>query len=145
MTRGMYETIEVDASAEDVYAVAQDIETYPEWASGVRTVVVHERDEAGRPIRASFTLEGIVKEIRYTLTYTHTHPTFMSWEADTGGDVEMLTGSYDFKETDGKTVVTYALRVEPTFRVPGFIVRQGEKQIVSAALRGLKKRVESGA
>lgn len=143
MTRGMYESIEIDASAEEVYAVAQDIEGYPEWAQGVRTVEVLERDDAGRPHRASFTLEGIVKEIRYTLTYAHTFPTHMAWEADGGGDVETLTGSYDFKEVDGKTVVTYALRVEPTFRVPGFLVRQGEKQIIGAALRGLKKRVES--
>ncbi len=144
MTRGMYETIEIDATADEVYAVAQDLETYPEWASGVRTVEVHETDAAGRPTRASFTIEGIVKEIHYTLTYTHTHPTKMAWEADEGGDVSQLTGSYDFNEVDGKTIVTYALRVEPTFRVPGFLVRQGEKQIVGAALRGLKKRVEAG-
>ena len=145
MTRGMYESIEIDAPAEKVYAVAQDIETYPEWAQGVRTVEVLEKDAEGRPTRATFTLEGIVKEIRYTLTYTHNPPTGMAWVADSGGDVEELTGSYDFNEADGKTVVTYALRVEPSFRVPGFLVRQGEKQIVNAALRGLRKRVEAGA
>ena len=106
---------------------------------------VLEKDAEGRPTRATFTLEGIVKEIRYTLTYTHNPPTGMAWVADSGGDVEELTGSYDFNEADGKTVVTYALRVEPSFRVPGFLVRQGEKQIVNAALRGLRKRVEAGA
>lgn len=145
MTRGMYERIEIDASADDVYRVAADIETYPEWAQGMRAVEVHESDENGLPTRASFTVEGIVKEINYTLTYTHEVPTKMSWVADAGPDVRELTGSYEFAESDGRTTVTYALRVEPAFRVPGFLVRQGEKQIVQAALRGLKKRVETGA
>ena len=36
-----------------------------------------------------------------------------------------------------------ALRVDPAFVVPGFLRRQAEKQIVSNALRGLKKRAES--
>lgn len=141
----MYERIDIDASAEDVYRVAAEIETYPEWAQGVRSVEVHETDEDGLPVRASFTLEGIVKEINYTLTYTHEVPNSMSWVADQGPDVRELTGAYDFAEADGRTTVTYSLRVEPAFRVPGFLVRQGEKQIVQAALRGLKKRVESGA
>jgi len=43
----------------------------------------------------------------------------------------------------GGTEVLYALRVEPAFTVPGFLRRQAEKQIVSSALRGLKKRAES--
>lgn len=145
MTRGMYESIDIDASAEDVYRVAADVETYPEWAQGVRSVEVHETDDTGLPVRASFVIEGIVKEIRYTLTYGHDVPSHMSWEADEGPDVRELTGSYEFAEADGRTTVTYALRVEPSFRVPGFLVRQGEKQIVQAALRGLKKRVETGA
>jgi hypothetical protein len=35
----------------------------------------------------------------------------------------------------------YSLSVEPKFTVPGFIRRQAEKQIVTTALRGLRKRV----
>jgi hypothetical protein len=31
--------------------------------------------------------------------------------------------------------------VEPNFKVPGFLRRQAEKQIVTTALRGLRKRV----
>ncbi len=84
-----------------------------------------------------------MKEISYTLTYDHEHPSRMSWEADPGSDVKQLSGSYDFAEKNGKTVVTYALRVEPNFPVPGFAMRQGEKQIIGAALRGLKRRVEA--
>ena len=142
MTKGMYESIEIDATPEEVYAVAEDVAAYPDWAQGVKSVEILETDADGRVLRAAFTISGFVKEISYTLTYTHDHPGRMSWEADPGSDVKQLNGSYDFADKDGKTVVTYALRVEPNFPVPGFAMRQGEKQIVGAALRGLKRRVE---
>jgi uncharacterized membrane protein len=142
MTKGMYESIEIDASPEEVYAVAEDVAAYPDWAQGVKSVEVLETDDDGRVLRASFTISGFVKEISYTLTYEHDHPGRMSWEADAGPDVKELTGSYDFAPKGDKTVVTYALRVQPNFPVPGFAMRQGEKQIIGAALRGLKRRAE---
>jgi hypothetical protein len=37
--------------------------------------------------------------------------------------------------------VVYALTVETVFTIPGFIRRQAERQIVTTALRGLRKRV----
>jgi hypothetical protein len=45
---------------------------------------------------------------------------------------------------DGATEVVYALSVEPNFTVPGFLRRQAEKQIVTTALRGLRKRATGG-
>ena len=142
MTKGMYESIEIAADAEAVYDVAADVDAYTDWAQGVKSVEVHERAEDGRPLRASFVIDGFVKEIGYTLNYTHDAPNRMSWEAEPGSDVKKLTGSYEFAEKDGKTTVTYALGVEPNFPVPGFAMRQGQKQIIGAALRGLKRRVE---
>lgn len=142
MTKGMIESIEIDASADEVYTVAVDIDAYPGWANGVKSVEVHTLDEQDEPATATFTIEGFVKEITYTLTYDTDRPSRISWEAEPGGDVKELTGSYNFVEEGGKTTVTYALRVEPNFRVPGFILRQGQRQIIQTALRGLKKQVE---
>jgi hypothetical protein len=69
----------------------------------------------------------------------------MSWHADESDDLEMLEGSYQFGATeDGATEVVYTLTVEPNFTIPGFIKRQGEKQLVTTALRGLRKRVATG-
>ena len=56
-------------------------------------------------------------------------------------NLKMLEGSYTFTPVDGATEVVYALTVEPNFKVPGFVRRQAEKQIVTTALRGLRKRV----
>ncbi len=35
MTKGMYESIEIDATPDEVYAVAEDVAAYPDWAQGV--------------------------------------------------------------------------------------------------------------
>jgi len=142
MTEGTFQTLEIDAPAEALYDVAADIASYPEWATGVKEVEVLESDSEGRVERARFVLEGFVKEIEYVLRYTHDRPNVLSWVAEEDSkDVRMLEGSYTFNVVDEATEVVYALTVEPNFTIPGFLRRQAEKQIVTTALRGLRKRV----
>jgi len=142
MPEGTFQTLEIDAPAEALYDVAADIASYPEWATGVKEVEVLESTPEGRVERARFVLEGFVKEIEYVLRYTHDRPNVLSWAAEEDSkDVRMLEGSYTFNVVDGATEVVYALTVEPNFTIPGFLRRQAEKQIVTTALRGLRKRV----
>ncbi len=141
MTEGTFSTLEIDASPEILYDVAAAVADYPEWASGVKEVEVLESDQGGSVIRARFVLEGFVKQIEYVLRYTHDRPKILSWVAEESDDLKMLEGSYQFTPTDGATEVVYSLTVEPNFTVPGFLRRQAEKQIVTTALRGLRKRV----
>jgi len=142
MPEGTFQTLEIDAPAEALYDVAADIASYPEWATGVKEVEVLESTSEGRVERARFVLEGFVKEIEYVLRYTHDRPNVLSWVAEEDSkDVRMLEGSYTFNVVDGATEVVYALTVEPNFTIPGFLRRQAEKQIVTTALRGLRKRV----
>lgn len=141
---GTVQSIEVSADAQEVYEVALDLDAYPEWATGVKEVEIHEEDEFGRPVRVSFVADAMIKEIAYTLLYRYDLDDGFSWSAEPGTDITAMEGSYRFMEMeDGGTDVLYALKVEPAFTVPGFLRRQAEKQIVSNALRGLKKRAES--
>lgn len=141
---GTVQSIEVSADAQTVYEVALDLDAYPEWATGVKEVEIEEEDEYGRPLRVSFVADAMIKEIAYTLLYRYDLENGFSWSAEPGADIKAMEGSYRFNELeDGGTDVLYALKVEPAFTVPGFLRRQAEKQIVSNALRGLKKRSES--
>lgn len=145
MPEGTFSTLEIDASPETLYDVAADVAVYPQWASGVKEVEVLDVDAEGRVDRARFVLEGFVKEITYVLKYTHDRPNSLSWVAEESDDLKMLEGSYQFDATEtGATEVVYSLTVEPKFIVPGFVRRQAEKQIVTTALRGLRKRVAGG-
>lgn len=141
---GTVQSIEVSADAQTIYEVALDLDAYPEWATGVKEVEIEQEDEHGRPTRVSFVADAMIKEISYTLLYRYDLDNGFSWSADPGVDIKAMEGSYRFNELEeGGTEVLYALKVEPAFTVPGFLHRQAEKQIVSNALRGLKKRAES--
>lgn len=144
MADGTVQRIDINAPLVTVYAVASDLAEYPDWAQGVRSVSIDEVFEDGSPHRAVFTIDGMMKEITYELVYEHDAPTFMSWVAVPGADIKAMDGSYEFTErADGSTSVVYTLKVETAFKVPGFLFKQAEKTIVSAALRGLKRRAES--
>ena len=141
---GTVQSIEVSADPQTIYEVALDLDAYPEWATGVKEVEIHEEDEFGRPVKVSLVADAMIKEISYTLLYRYDLDNGFSWSAEPGVDITAMEGSYQFNELEeGGTEVLYALKVEPAFTVPGFLRRQAEKQIVSNALRGLKKRSEN--
>lgn len=145
MVESTIQSIEIVADPAACFAVASDLAGYPDWATGVRSVEVVEVDAQGRALRADFVIDGMVKEIAYTLVYTYDAPHSMSWRAIPGDDISELIGSYTFNDLgDGRTEVVYALRAKPAFVIPGFLRRQAEKQVVTTALRGLRKRVEAG-
>ncbi len=145
MTEGTFQTLEIDAPAEILYDTAADIASYPEWATGVKEVEILESDQGGRVARARFIIEAFIREIEYVLAYTHDRPHSLTWVSEESPDLKMLEGSYTFTSTNSATEVAYALKVEPNFTIPGFLRHQAEKQIVTTALRGLRKRViESG-
>lgn len=140
---GTIKSTETSAPPEVVFAVAVDLEVYPEWATGVADVEVLERDEQDRPARATFTVDGFIKRITYELEYSYDEPHLIQWTAVPGPDISEMEGSYEFRALDdGGTSIAYALRVAPNFAVPGFLRRQAERQIVQAALRGLRRRAE---
>ena len=141
---GTVQSIEVSADVQTIYEVALDLDAYPEWATGVKEVEIEEVDEFGRPSRVAFVADAMIKEISYTLLYRYDLEDGFSWSAEPGVDIKAMEGSYRFSELEeGGSEVLYALKVDPAFTVPGFLRRQAEKQIVSNALRGLKKRAEA--
>ena len=140
---GTVRSTETSASPEVVFSVAADLEAYPEWATGVNRVEVLARDDEGRASRARFEVEGFIKKIGYELEYDYDEPQRICWRAVPGPDIEDMEGYYEFRPLDdGGAEIVYALRVAPAFTVPGFLRRQAEKQIVSSALRGLRRRAE---
>ena len=140
---GTVRSTEASASPERVFSVASDLGSYPEWATGVSAVEILATDDAGRPARARFEVDGYIKKISYELEYEYDEPNRISWTVIPGADIKDMEGYYEFnRRDDGGTEIVYALRVEPTFVVPGFLRRQAEKQIVQAALRGLRRRAE---
>ncbi len=143
MAEATVQTLEMPCSPEEAFRVAADLDRYTEWASGIRSVEVLERDTEDRASRARFVVDAMVKEISYVLVYEYDEPRAITWRAEPGADLEEMKGSYTFTSLpDGGTEVVYALRARPAFTIPGFLRRQVERQITGTALRGLRRRIE---
>ncbi len=115
MAESVKDTIDVAASADEIFQVATDFARYPEWNSDIKEVQIKETDDDGRATQVWFKVDARVKTVTYTLGYDYSEaPERFSWEL-VDGDVKELSGSYAFDEFD-----------------------------VRGALNDLKKRVESG-
>jgi carbon monoxide dehydrogenase subunit G len=134
---------EIEASPQDVMEVLKDFEAYPEWA-GIKKVEVKEKDSEGAAKEVYMEVAQMGMEAKYTLSYTYAaNDGGMSWTtSEASGALKDLQGEYVLEGDDNSTKVTYRMAIEPAVRIPGFLKRQIEKQVVNTALGGLKKRVE---
>ena len=143
MAESVKDSIDIEATAEEIFEVATDFEAYPEWNPNIKKVEIKETDAEGRATKVWMQVDAKVKTITYTLAYDYSEaPEAFSWDL-LEGDVKELSGSYRFDEFDDVTEVQYETSLDPGFPIPGFLKRQGEKQIAKGALHDLKKRVES--
>lgn len=143
MAEKVSDTIDIEADAQTIFDVATDLEAYPEWQPNVKRVDIRETDAQGRPLEVFFEVDAKIKKLGYTLAYDYSEaPLSFRWSL-IEGDVKELEGSYAFDEFDDVTEVTYELKLDPGFKVPGILKRQAERQIVATALKDLKERIES--
>lgn len=127
-------------------AVATDLDAYPEWADGVTSVVVAERDGAGRATLAEFVAEAVGRRVRYVLRYDYSRaPERIDWTLVESDLARRLDGAYTFEpavDDPGATEVTYELAVDLAVPLPGFVKRRAEGKIVRAALPEFRRRAE---
>lgn len=143
MAETVKDSIDVSASAEELFAVVTDFDAYPEWNPNIKEVEVTETDAEGRGSKVWFKVDVKIKVLSYTLAYDYSGaPRSLSWDL-VDGEIKALEGSYTFDEFDDVTEVRYEMAIDPGFPVPGFVKKQAEKQIARGALQDLKKRVES--
>jgi uncharacterized membrane protein len=144
-------SITIGAEPERVMAVIADFPRYPEWADQVKTVEVLGAGRDGRAERVRFTMDaGPIKD-SYTLDYVWAPDGMsVSWNLVKGQIQKAQEGSYTLvgsvDEAGGaETTVTYSLAVDLNIPMIGMLRRKAEKVIIDTALKGLKRRVESGA
>src|SRR3954447_16011718 len=135
-------TIKADKAA--IMAVIADFESYPEWASMIKRVTVDETGGDGRGKQVTFVLDAGVLKDEYTLAYDWQGDERVDWSLVKGKALKSQEGSYILEESGGSTEVTYKLSVDLNIPMLGMFKRKAEKVIMDTALKGLKKRVESG-
>ncbi len=140
------ETITINADPGRVWAIAADVERYPEWARDVKDVVVRSRDEQQRPSEVEFRASALGRSTHYTLAYDYTQaPEVLAWKMVRGDIQRSIEGAYHLARADGGgTEVRYDLAIELAAPLPGFVKRRAEVRILDT-VRELKARAEHSA
>jgi len=137
-------TIGIDAPPAEVLGVIADFEAYPEWATGVRTTEVQDKDDQGRGTKVRFEVSAVGLSGWYVLTYEYLpDDAGITWTFLEGSPMKDLSGGYLLEPDGDGTHVTYHATVDPGIPMIGFMKRKVEGMIIGTALKGLKKRVES--
>jgi ribosome-associated toxin RatA of RatAB toxin-antitoxin module len=137
-------SINIEASPTEVMDVIADFDSYPHWATGVKTAEVVSELPDGRAEKVFFKLDVSPIKDEYTLAYVWSGDEQVTWVLDQGKILRALDGAYVLTDRgDGTTDVTYRLALDVAIPLIGMLKRKGEKILIDAALKGLKKRVES--
>ena len=143
-------SILIDAAPADVMAVIADFDAYPRWAKGVTRAEVIQTIGSGphadRAEQVFFALDVSPIKDEYTLAYVWDGDREVTWTLVQGKMLRALDGAYVLRDLgNGSTEVTYRLALDVSIPLIGMLKRRGEKILIDTALKGLKKRVESGA
>jgi uncharacterized membrane protein len=147
MIRGEQST-EIEAGRDAVFAVASDLERYPEWQDFLKRVEIREHDDAGRPTLVEAEADAKVTALKLVLRVTRAEPVQVAWRSE-GGDVKALSGAFDLAEiAPGRTRATFRLEVDPGFKL-GLLLRGGvadrlRDRILGGMLDGLRRRAARG-
>jgi uncharacterized membrane protein len=138
------EEITIEAPPDKVWAIATDLEKYPEWTHDVKDVVITSRDDDGRPSQVEFRTSALGRSTHYTLSYDYTDaPKTLAWSMVKGDIQRSIDGAFKFRPTpDGGTHVQYDLQIELVVPLPGFVKRRAERRILNA-IKELKTYAEA--
>lgn len=140
------QSIVVAAPPDQVAAVICDFARYPEWTEAVKAAEVVEEYEDGYASQVRFVLDAGVMTDDYTLIYEYSEDlSHIRWHlAEPSRMQRTQNGSYDIEDNgDGSSTVTYTLEVELSVGMLGMFRSKAEKMIMNAALKQLKRRVET--
>jgi ribosome-associated toxin RatA of RatAB toxin-antitoxin module len=140
---------QIAAPIERVYALARDVEKFPEIMPDVETVRILSEDG---PVRTSEWV-GIVRQFKRRLTWTERDV----WDDEahscvfeqTEGDFEVYRGEWCFVESDGGTMAELALEFELHVPLIGPLIKAVVAKLMKAncdnMLDALAKAAEAGA
>jgi ribosome-associated toxin RatA of RatAB toxin-antitoxin module len=148
MTDTSRQSIVIDARPERIAEVIADFADYPQWVSAIKSAEVVEEYEDGYASQVRFVLDAGPVNDEYTLRYEYAEDlTRIEWQlVEPSRMQKQQDGSYDIvANEDGTTTVSYTLTIDLAIGMLGMFKKKAEKMIMDAALKDLKRRVETGA
>jgi carbon monoxide dehydrogenase subunit G len=146
--RGVYTVVArflVDQPASAVLAVLTDYEQIPRFMPDVRASIVRERT-AGRVVVEQEAVSGVMmfsKRVHLVLEIDEA-PNSLIFRDRCGLSFVRYEGIWRLSRQDGQTAVTYELAAQPSFGVPGFMLkrlfRRDSAQMIERLQREIARR-----
>ena len=142
-------SIEINGALEEVYALAKNVETFPEFMPDLKSVKIVERSDDGSRTVSEWV--GIVKEFKTTLKWTEEDIWDDAAKTCTfsmiKGDYSKYLGLWTFKDIGGKTQFDSEIEVEYDVPLVGALIKgliaKKMKENVDNMLLAIKQKVES--
>jgi ribosome-associated toxin RatA of RatAB toxin-antitoxin module len=140
----------IDASPETVYAIARDVERFPEFMPDVQRITVVEADADGR--RQVVEWVGLIPTFKLTVRWTEED----FWDdvertcrfSQVKGDFSEYSGSWEFKAegtgTRFESTVNYVLEIPTIGPLIRGVVRKIMSDNVDRLQAAIKRRAENG-
>jgi carbon monoxide dehydrogenase subunit G len=138
---------EIDAPIGDVWAIVQDVASWPDWQATLGSVDILERGAEGQATLCAVDFDAKLTRIKMKLSCSYDAPARQTFER-VSGDLSGLSGSWTLDDLgDGRTRATYQLDVNPGGVLNYFLneERVGKLREVLVDVRPveLKARVEA--
>ncbi|MFM8841949.1 MAG: SRPBCC family protein [Actinomycetota bacterium] len=137
-------TATIDASAEAIFSILKDLDSYPQWSASIKSVEVGERDSSGNPTKANLKVEAGVLKDRVSLDYDWSKaPDEISFTLEDAGLLTEMSGVFTLKSLDSDTTeVSYKLKVALSMPVPDIMRKKQEQATIDQELAKLKSHAE---
>jgi ribosome-associated toxin RatA of RatAB toxin-antitoxin module len=137
-------TATIEASAEDIFAILKDLDSYPQWSASIKSVEIAERDGSGNPSKAYLKVEAGVLKDRVSLDYDWSKaPSEISFTLEDAGLLTEMSGVFTLKSLDADTTeVSYKLKVALSMPVPDIMRKKQEQATIDQELAKLKTHAE---
>lgn len=142
-------TIVINGDVEKTFALAKNVEAFPQFMPDVKSVTILERSEDGSKLVTEFV--GIVKEFKTTLKWVEED----QWDDQAKtcrfklvkGDFKTYSGLWTFEPVNGGTRYTSVIDFEYDIPMIGpllkALVARKMQQNIDNMLRAIKEQVES--
>lgn len=130
----------IEATPDEILDVLLDIEHLTEWSSAHQEVEVLERDDNGHPKKSRMVVKVVGISDEQFMDHT-TYPDGVGWTLVSAQQQRAQDARYTLIPEGDKTRVRFDLTVDLVAPLPGFLVKQGAKGLLTTATEGLRKRV----
>ncbi len=144
-------SIEIDGPIEEVYQLAKDIESFPQFMPDLKSVRVIERGEDGSRVVSEWV--GIVKEFNTTVKWVEEDiwddANYTCEFSLISGDYAKYSGKWKFTDLAGRTRFDSEIEVEYDVPLIGPLIKgliaKKMKENVDNMLAAIKQKVEEAA